>query len=1084
MQAHENMKLHTFQGSLPALFRLMAALACAWHPAAVRAALNEGTISITRVEGGSNTVDFTVVSTWKAGTSYQPQFQRSLGTEWLDLPDARVEEVEGRRGEFRVSAPRFGGGSGFYRMLNSVSRPDDPAPNTLDEPDGEEIMLLWTQPGGANTLKGKVYHHVAAPAGGPAASTFEPNPTWDFSTNAAGASIAVNHTGTYDVLTSDLDGDGRVDPLTVWVANDGTIWFSISSVTANLAFQTRAAIPLDTAGKVRNEGGKPNLIRVLRAGFPGATHPRIWLAFIAPNGSIRYSLIEVRLNSHELVQVFAGDLTPAVASGGLNDRSGRFDIASGDFDGDGTDELALLSTENAAIDGGANNWRLNVRFVDPLANPPFHRLDSIAPASRSLYLKDGRSSIWLERVAGHAADFDGDGRDELAVVFETGDNSSLARWYLQFLKPDSAFNAAVKTPEQAGQIDQSNGNIGYPLDLQTGEFDGDSLPELIIGWRQIRVYNVRSDLAYSALASSSGFSPDEDLADRRFITLANLDRSDPNYGFRPEVVAVTDQPLNGSPQRRFVVQSFAVTGDDSTFYDMKEDARIQDEASNDGQRFAAISAADFGKNGPKLGTPRRYTRVVTGKPVVIVNAPPVHFDVIGGAAHDVNNMFPTIDCINTPMPCPFYSRYTVANTTSIEVQTDWERGWNVGAKMKGGMELPLDVGLKAEIQAKFGQRFDSFASTNVTTKVEVQIDAVADDRVYASTIQYTVWEYPVLADGEIITYILAYAPDVTRQNWFGSKSIIAQNYRHYHEYGNLLSYRSAKEPYPGADYVRAIDGADTFTVDSSSAYVWRLTRTATTATSESRSFNFSIQAKASFDIPLPWIPDVTVSGGYDTTSFAANTTKLTDQQGLTATLGSLDGGIAGTAYSITPYFYWDRSGALVLDYAVDLPAGTAGQPTFWGRHYAAKPDPAFVLPWRLDPEKGLAVLDETQRQLTREIATVPHEPRPGDEVDLIARISNFSLLPTTASLLARFYFGDPAKGGQMLVSREGKDHVLIPAGLPARGKRMVHFPWRIPDSATSSSILIYCVIDADNQLDEIHEDNNVGWNEIVVRNQP
>jgi hypothetical protein len=40
----------------------------------------------------------------------------------------------------------------------------------------------------------------------------------------------------------------------------------------------------------------------------------------------------------------------------------------------------------------------------------------------------------------------------------------------------------------------------------------------------------------------------------------------------------------------------------------------------------------------------------------------------------------------------------------------------------------------------------------------------------------------------------------------------------------------------------------------------------------------------------------------------------------------------------------------------------------WGQQYATRSDPAFILPWRLDPEKGLALANESQRQLTREIA--------------------------------------------------------------------------------------------------------------------
>ncbi len=1051
-----------------------------------RGAANEGAIAITSATEGPNTVEFTFASTWPAGTSYQPQFQRNVGSAWMDLPDARIEEVEETPGEFRASAPRFGGASGFYRVLNARSQADDPAAATIEDPAPEELFLLWSrtvpQPegGSATEYSSKVLFHVEAPAGGPVSSTFSTNATGRLSPNGSASPAQ-------DTLMSDLDGDGRVEPLLVWTDANNRMVLSIAEVDpANLTVTQRATFPV-ADHVVRAEGSVPPLVRVQRAHFPGVTNPRIWLAWVNTAREVQIELLELRANLTELVSLAGFTLPDGVAyeAGDLQERSGWFDIAAGDFDGDGADELAVVTTRNAAVPNGLSNWELYVRFFKYSADAPAAiRGDALAEPDRRLYLKDGRTSIWLSRLAGHAADFDGDGRDELAVVYETADNSSFGRWYLQFLKPDVAFGSLARRPAQPEQIDQTSGNHGYPLDLQTGEFDGDPLPELVIGWRQIRVYDIRPDFGWSSLASSDGFGSESEDTARRFIMLANLNSTDPNYGSRPEIVAVTDQRFEGGSQRRFVVQSFTVTGDASSFYRMREDARLLDEVAGQARRFTAIGTADFGKNGPRLGTPRRYTRTVSGKPVVIVNAPPVHFDVLEGVPYDVNNMFPTLDCINSVSLCPFYSRYTVASTTSIEVETEWERGWNVGVKVKGGVELPLDIGLKAEIQTKFSERFDSFASTRETTKVEVQVDAVADDRVYAATIDYTVWEYPVVVDGRIATYIIAYAPEVARQNWFGSKSVVAQNYRPYHEIGNLLSYRSAREPYPGAEYVRSIESADTFTVDSSSAYLWRLTRTSTATTRENRSFNFSIQAKASFDIPFPWIPDVTVTGGYDSTSLTASTTELTDQQGLIATLGALDGRIAGTGYSITPYFYWDRSGALVLDYAVDLPTGTAGQPTFWSRNYTALSDPAFVLPWRLDPEKGLAVLNAAQLQLTREIATVPPEPRPGDDVELVARISNFSFLATPSSFRVRFYLGDPLNGGQLLVSREGFDHVLVPAGVPARGKRLVQFPWRIPASAASVSIPIYCVIDPDDQLDEIHEDNNLGWNEIFLRHGP
>lgn len=1051
-----------------------------------RSAAAEGSLAITGAVEATNTVEFTFTSTWPVGTSYQPQFQRAVGGGWVDLPDARIEEVDAAAGLFRVSAPRFGGTSGFYRVLNSESLPDDPAGNTLDEPDPQELFILTSrlsplpQTGSTTLYSGQVLFHAQSPGGGPVDNQFSTNAVAQFAPNGSPEA-------TGDVLMSDLDGDGRVEPLIVWTDANNRMVISIAEVDpSTLAVTQRATIPVPDH-TVRTTSGVPPLVRVQRARYVGGENPRVWLAWLNTLNHVQFELFEFRGNLTELVPLASFIVMPTVASGSpgsLLDRSGWFDIASGDFDGDGADELAVLLSRNATVPNGLNNWEVYARFFKHLSDtPPFLGVDTITESERVVFLKDGRNSVFLRRLAGLAEDFDADGRAELAVVYETTETGQGdSRWFMQFLKPNPGLSSLAKAPAQPGQVDSRNGGGGYPLDLQAGEFDGDPELELVVAGRQVRLYDVQPDLAFSPL-SEAGHDTSEDSSARRSLVLANLDARDPNTGFRPEIVVATIPDENGASP---LVTSYEVTGSGATGLRMETRATLR--VPSTGFSFQnpdlvhAIGVADFGQNGPKLGTPRRYTRTITGKPIVIVNAPPVHFDVLGGVAYDVNGMFPTADCIGGE--CPFYSRYTVQSTTSIEVQTDWERGWNVGQKVEGGTKLPLDIGVKAEIEAKYGGRFDSFASTNTTTTVEVQVDAVADDRVYATTISYTVWEYPVLVDGEIVTYIVAYAPDVTRQNWFGSKSIVAQNYRPYHEVGNLLSYRSATEPYPGAEYVRSIDSADTFTVDSSSSYVWRLTRTTASTTTESRTFNFSIQARASFDLPVPWIPDVELSGGYDSTTLAANTTTLTDQQGLVARLGALDGAVAGTAYSLTPYFYWDRSGALVLDYAVDLFTGTAGQPTFWGRHYTAKSDPAFVLPWRLDPEKGFAVLNEAQRRLTRDIATVPAEPRPGQEVELVARLSNFSFLGTPTSFRVRFYLGDPAEGGQLLVNNSGEDYVLVPAGIPARGKRQVTFPWRIPESAASASLLVYCVIDADQQLDEIHEDNNVGWNEIFLRTRP
>lgn len=1065
----------------------LAALLGLWHPRL--AAQEQGLIAIDRVTNAQDTVAFTFTSTWPPGTSYQLQFRRSLQNSWADVPDALVEPVA-PQGAFLVTAPKFGGLSGFYRLSNSASLTNDPVRHTLDEPDPEEIILLWNQPrqgATTNTVSGKLYYHVQAPPGGSLGNTLRAYPATNSPPFDFGPALPVRDNGAQDILLTDLTGDGRVDPLFVWANPGGTVTLTFVEISpTNFNWQVAASFNLSTL-LVRPFGSVPPLLRLAAVRIDDDPNPEVVLAYTGLDGFVHIAVLEFNadLTTVRIQTEINAAALPFVSSGSFRDRSGRFDIAAGDFDGDGFDEIALLTPEAITVPNGLENWQLYVRFYDYDRDAAQFVPDTIPHASTILYTHGDRTSRWLSRVAGHAADFDGDGRVELAAAYHVGFTDQASQWYLQILKPAANFSSITLNLAQRLDVDNSSGNSGYPLSLLSGEFDGDPEPELVHGARQLSLINVQTNLSASVIGrGSTGAEANYD--DRRFMALAQLDSRDPNTGFIPEIVLVLDTQITGS-QRRFLVRTFKAARGAGTFYNIDEDAVLTDSVSGNPQRFYAVGAADFGGNGAKLGTPRRYNRTVTGKPTVIVNAPPVHFDVLGGTAFDVNGLFPVGACASSGS-CPFYSRYAGSSTRGVTVETQWKRGWDFSTTVSGGFTVPIiDVGVDVEVQTKFAERLDSYAEKFETTRVEVQVDAVADDRIYAATIDYTVWEYPVLVDREVVGHIVVVDPGVRSQNWFGSKSIVAQNYRSHHEVGNLLSYRSTTQPYSGAEYVRSITSADTFTVDSSSSYIWRLTRTTNETTTERKTFNFSIRGELSFDIPYPFIPDVDLEGGYDTSTLNATTSTIEDTQGLASFLGNLDGTIAGTAYSITPYVYWDRSGAVVLDYAVNLSSGTPSVPTFWGQRYAQKSDPAFILPWRLDPEKGDNLTDPSLRQLTRDIMTLPPEPRPGESVNLLARVSNFSFLATPSTCKLRFYLGDPAMGGQLITGTDGRNEILVPANIAARGKQLVQLPWRIPDSyggSTSVSLQIYAVIDTDNQIDETHEDNNIGWNEIFLRNGP
>ncbi len=1046
-----------------------------------------GDVVINQVNDSEDTISFTFTSTWPRGTSYQAEFLRVFDDTWADIPDARIEPSE-VQGGFLVTAPKFGGGSGFYRIVCGAALPTDPIKDTLGEPDPEEIIMIWQQPqGGAtnNTISGKLYHHVVATPGGAITNNIlNSYPPADTPAFNFGPEFFTDGSGAQDILLEDFTADGRVDPLCAWVDVAGHVTLALASIDpSNFEWRTSASFPL-TDLLVKPSGTIPPVIRLVSVKVDAYPHPKVVLAFTGRDNVVHLALLSFTpdLSSVVVEARIAEAPLPFISGDNLRDRSGRFDIAAGDFDGDGFDEIALLAAEEITVPNGLQNWQLYVRFYDYQANPSRFIRDTIPPANTILYAHDDRTNRWLSRVAAHAADFDGDGRDELAAAYHVGYSGDASRWFLQLLKPGADFASIALDTGKRAQVDTIMGSNGYPLGLLTGEYDGDAAPELVLGARQLFIYNVQPDLSVNRLGSGA-LGTEASSDDRRFMALAQLDNSDPNIGERLEIVVASDTLISGNSQRRFTVESYKVTGDAADFLRIDQDAILQDEISNNANRHFALGTADMGGNGLKLGVPRRFTRTVTGKPTVIVNAPPVHFDIFGETAFDVNGIFPIGDCAGSGN-CAFYSRYSGSTTQGITVETRWNRGWNFSSKVSGGFTIPIiDVGVGVEIETRFSERLDAYTAQSETTRVEVQVDAVGDDRIYAATVTYTIWEYPVLVDGETVGHIVVIDPGVTSQNWFGSKSIVAQNYRQYHEVGNLLSYRSTTEPYSGAAYVRDVISGDTFTVDSSSSYIWRLTRTAGTTTSQSRTFQFGVQGQASFDIPVPFIPNVELQGGYDTSRFDASTSTITDEQGLASFLGNLDGSIAGAAYSITPYVYWDRSGAVVLDYAVTLPAGTPGVPTFWGQRYSGKSDPAFILPWRLDPEKGDNLIDPSLRELTREIMTLPPEPRPGEAVDVMARVSNFSLLGTPTTCKVRFYLGDPAEGGALITATDGRTEVLT-LPIPAQGKQVVSLPWRIPANTTGLSLKIYAVIDADDQIDEIHEDNNVGWNEIFLRQAP
>ncbi len=310
-------------------------------------------------------IQFTFSSTWPAGVSYQAQFLRTLDGAWADVPDAVITPT-GSPGEFLVRAPKFGGGNGFYRVLSSVSMPSDPIAETIDQPNPEEIVVLWSQ-ASTNTVSAKLYFNVEATPGGAISNNIlraypsTNSPPFNF-----GSSLPIDSSGAEDSLVTDLNGDGQNDPLFVWADPAGYINMAFAHIaSSNFEWQAASTFHL-TNLLVRPFDTVPPVLRLVAAHVDGDPNPEVVLAYTGYDGFVHIALLgfDSNLSTVTVKSQIADAALPFVSIGSLRDRSARFDIAAGDFDGDGLDQIALVVPEAITVPNGIENWDLYVRFYD------------------------------------------------------------------------------------------------------------------------------------------------------------------------------------------------------------------------------------------------------------------------------------------------------------------------------------------------------------------------------------------------------------------------------------------------------------------------------------------------------------------------------------------------------------------------------------------------------------------------------------------------------------------------------------------------------------------------------------------------
>jgi hypothetical protein len=495
-----------------------------------------------------------------------------------------------------------------------------------------------------------------------------------------------------------------------------------------------------------------------------------------------------------------------------------------------------------------------------------------------------------------------------------------------------------------------------------------------------------------------------------------------------------------------------------------------------------------------VGPPHAYRVDSVLQLLAVVNAPPTHYDILNDTVWDVSNRYPVAgQDPNYDTYVEYYNSQGFTTTTETEMHRDWGISYGLEQWAQAG---PVTV--RSHLEAEYGDGFSKQQGTSEIITIGSNITARSDDRLHYVRASYDVLEYPVFWAGAVVGHLVVASPAFVQEAWAGCKSIDAVIPNH--EAENVLSYpRPADiEANPMVDTGSGLVGdLVAYTMEPMDESQWYLGQATFENSSVTETWDVGVTAGVSasassgfsiFGFGVRVGSKQSISGHYRQGEVSTFKTEFSDLDSLHVQLARINsaGDHSGNRrYEVTPYSYWAKNGALVIDYAAEpVHTGT----TWWNDHYS-DPDPALLLPWRLDNEKWEISDPEVYRYKTKEIVFLPDNPASGDSVLISVRVHNYSLVPTPPGVKVSLYLGDPEGAGVILADKNSGDTVFlaedslaVPVAIPQQGWAVASMVWQVPDlSSIPDCPRIWAVIDPEDDISpEVHDNtdpisNNRGW---------
>jgi hypothetical protein len=643
-----------------------------------------------------------------------------------------------------------------------------------------------------------------------------------------------------------------------------------------------------------------------------------------------------------------------------NDCPYRFrELAAGDFDGDGVDEIAVI----VSLDCGHQS---TIRI---------YKVEN-GVLTRKGELPNPGSFQLLSAVA--AGDLDGDGYDDLAFGFFADPNMRLG---IGRVAPDlSAITLTASTLMGTSVI----------IDISAGDLDGDGVDEMAS-----TVVDTGSRLFVHKASPNLATLTEWDQLDLQgvpWVRTADLDRD------LVDEIVVGEANWAGGP---LSLRAFAV----DLSHQLVEIGSALPVGTPQGDLTTyGLAAGNLTGQGLRVGPPTYRAINKVRSILAVINDIPRHCDTVDGNDYDIN----CSDLDNT------YAEYQFSTGNESELSMQAQRDWSLDAEFSGTVGDEEGTHVKASVGTSYGDHFEKTQTAFTRYEINQSFQTQGDDVVYYVRADYDAWEYPVYANDPFSpsSYLTVVFPKPGSNNYGGYHTSTPGNtcdfgYRPGHLLGNVWSYPVDVGDFSdwNTDPARQIAevGTDLGAVAKNTTTSWEGSTAEERMSEVKQSVRAGLEGQVGGDkilgiFDVPWQINFSASGEY-----SWQDTNIEKESAMTKTVVVQQYGAitASASYNVHSYLYWAPGGYVVLDYVATPNMGT----TFWNLY--DRPDPALLRPW-----------SEGQCQAGRvdfapEVLLTPFMAGVGDPVTVTAVVHNYSPVPV-GNVLVHFYRGDPISGGVLI----------------------------------------------------------------------